>query len=612
MGGASTVSSDAVAPDAVAEVKRPARARWREFCALALEFWTGETKRRAWTLTGLVALCIALQLGAQLSINEWNRKFFDALESKNVQSLGWATALLPALVAFSGLAVSGALVARMTLQMRWREWLTEKLAGWWLEDQRYYRLEIAAAEQTSPEYRIAKDVQLAVDPLVEFAVGFLTALATALAFVEVLWTVGGALEFSLFGVRFVLPGYLGFAAVVYATIAGSLAYFAGRPLIPAVARKNEAEARLLAELTRLKENAESIALIRGDADELTSVLQNYQRVVAAWMRQIHCNGVIATVQSANGALVPLIPLVLVAPKYLAGALTLGAVMQLASAFMSVQIAFNWFIDNSVRVAEWMASANRVDELAEALESLDIGVIMDEKEFIEFGVSDDDTIHLQDLAVAHRNGRVVIAGANVIIPSGEKLLVAGPSGTGKSTLVRALAGLWPWGSGRILLPRNARIVFVPQKPYIPLGALRQAMLYSISDKDITDEMIGGAMRRCGLGYLVKHLDEERRWDQTLSGGERQRTAFVRLLLQRPQIIIMDEATSALDEESQISMLRLFNEDLAGATVISVGHRAGMEDFHDKKLVLERRPAGAHITSRKLEKSLWHLFDDAALY
>lgn len=606
------MSRQATAGGAAAEVKQPDRARWREFCALALEFWTGETRRRAWILTGLVALCIALQLGAQLSVNEWNRKFFDALESRNVESLSWATLLLPALVAFSGAAVSGALVARMTLQMRWREWLTEKLAGWWLDDQRYYRLEIAAAEQTSPEYRIAKDVQLAVDPLVEFAVGFLTALATASAFIGVLWAVGGALEFDLFGFRVVLPGYLGFAAVIYATVAGAVAYVAGRPLVPAVARKNEAEAQLLSELTRLKENAESIALIRGDADELGSILQNYRRVVAAWIRQIHCNGVIATVQSANGALTPLIPLVLVAPKYLSGALTLGAVMQLASAFMTVQIAFNWFIDNSVRVAEWMASANRVDELVEALESLDVGVIMEEKEFIEFGVSDDDKIHIQDLAVAHRNGRIVIAGANVVIPAGEKLLVAGPSGTGKSTLVRALAGLWPWGSGRILLPKDAHIVFVPQKPYIPLGTLRQAMLYSISDMEITDAMIEGALRRCGLSYLVRHLDEEQRWDQTLSGGERQRIAFVRLLLQRPQIIIMDEATSALDEESQVSMLRLFNEDLAGATVISVGHRVGLEDFHDKKLILERRAAGAHITSRKLQKSLWHLFDDAALY
>ncbi|MEF3366730.1 ABC transporter ATP-binding protein/permease [Methylocystis sp. 9N] len=598
--------------DRAPDVERRARPRWRLFGKLALKFWSGETRRHAWLLTFFVALFIALQLAAQLSINAWNRYFFDALESKSVDALWQDVLLLPVLVIFSGLAASGALVARMTMQTHWREWLTETLAGWWLEDQRYYRLEVAADEQTSPEYRIAKDVQLAIDPLVEFAVGFVTAVATAAAFVGVLWTIGGALEFDLFGAHFILPGYLGLAAVAYAATAGGLVYIAGRPLVAAVSQKNEAEAQFLAELTRLKENAESIALIRGDADELMSILQNYKRVVAAWLRQIRCNGVVASFQSANGALVPLIPLVLVSPKYLSGALTLGAVMQLASAFVAVQVALNWFIDNFVRVAEWMASANRVDELTEALEGLDIGVIMGEKEFIDFGVSDDDEIHIEELSVAHRCGRVVVASANVVIPAGEKLLVGGASGTGKSTLVRALAGLWPWGSGRILLPKDAHIVFIPQKPYIPLGTLRQALLYSISDKEITEDMIHGAMRRCGIGYLIKNLDEERRWGQTLSGGERQRLAFARLLLQRPQIIIMDEATSALDEESQISMLRLFNEDLAFATVISVGHRSGMEDFHDKKLVLERRAAGAHITSRKLQKSLWHLFDDAALY
>ena len=598
--------------DVAPEMERRARARWREFCKLALKFWTGGTRRRAWLLTFFVALFIALQLGAQLSINVWNRSFFDALEGKNVDALWRVVIILPALVVFSGLAASGALVARMTMQTHWREWLTKTLAGWWLEDQRYYRLVIAVEERTSPEYRIAKDVQLAIDPLVEFAVGFVTAFATASAFIGVLWTIGGSAELEFLGARIFLPGYLAIAAVVYTAIAGGLAYVAGRPLVAAVAHKNESEAQFLAELTRIRENAESIALIRGDADELSSILQNYQRVVAAWLRQIRRNGVIASVQSANGALVPLVPLVLVAPKYLSGALTLGAVMQLASAFIAVQVALNWLIDNFVRVAEWMASANRVDELAEALESLDIAVIMDEKEFIDFGVSDDDKIHIQDLAVAHRSGRIVVAGANIVISAGDKLLLGGASGTGKSTLVRALAGLWPWGSGRILLPEGAHIVFIPQKPYIPLGTLRQALLYSISDKEITEDMIQGAMRRCGLGYLIRHLDEERRWDQTLSGGERQRIAFARLLLQRPQIIIMDEATSALDEESQASMLRLFNEDLAFATVISVGHRSGMEDFHDKKLLLERRPAGAHMTSRKLQKSLWHLFDDAALY
>lgn len=583
------------------------RPHWLEFLQLAARFWTGESRKRAVLLTVAVAMCVGLQLAAQLGANAWYRFFFDALEKRNASVVTTAIAFLPLLVLFTGLAMSSALVARMVLQVRWREWLTHKLAGWWLQDQRYYRLEIESEEQTSPEYRVARDVQLAIEPLVDFAIGFFTAVVTASAFVGILWSVGGALEFQLGGANFYVPGYLGFAALGYTSVVGAITFFAGRQMVKCVAEKNEREAQFLAELTRIKDNAESIALIRGDADEFRSIVSTYAKVVSAWLLQVRRNGIVASVQSANGAMVPLFPLVLVAPKYLAGDLSLGAVMQLASAFVSVQIALNWLIDNFVRVAEWMASARRVGELIESLESLDIGATMTDSEFIEFGRSDDDRIHLQKLAVAHRDGQVVIAAATIVIEAGEKLLVGGASGTGKSTLVRALAGLWPWGSGRILMPRHARVAFVPQKPYIPHGTLRQALLYSVADIELTEDMLHGAMRRCGLDYLIKYLDEESRWDQMLSGGERQRIAFARMLLQRPQIIIMDEATSALDEGSQTSLLRLFNEDLAYATVISVGHRAGMEDFHDSKIVLERRAAGARVTRRQLEKSLWHLFE-----
>lgn len=595
--------------DAVATKTGPAPSsqHWQKFLKVALLFWTGKTRKRATVLTLAVFLTSGLQLCVQLGANAWNRYFFDALEKHSGSNVATAIGLLVGLVLLTGAAVSAALVTRMVLQTRWREWLTHKLAGWWLEDQRYYRLEIESEIQTSPEYRLARDAQLAIDPLVEFAIGLFTACVTASAFVGILWSVGGGLALEIGGKRLYIPGYLAFASLGYTAIVGAATLLLGGPMVRCVAEKNEREAHFLAELTRIKENAESIALIRGDADEYRSVSAIYAKVVKAWIRQITRNGVVASVQSANGALAPVLPLVLVAPKYLSGDLSLGAVMQLASAFASVQIALSWFIDNFVRVAEWMASARRVGELIESLEGLDIGATMTEQEFIEFGHSDDGRIHLQELAVAHRDGQVVILDANLVIDAGEKLLVGGASGTGKSTLVRALAGLWPWGSGRILMPKGAQIAFVPQKPYIPHGTLRQALLYSVSDLAVTADMIHGAMRRCGLDYLVKYLDDESRWDQTLSGGERQRIAFARMLLQRPDIIIMDEATSALDEGSQTSLLRLLNEDLAYATVISVGHRAGMEDFHDTKLVLERRSAGARIMRRRLEKSLWHLIE-----
>jgi vitamin B12/bleomycin/antimicrobial peptide transport system ATP-binding/permease protein len=584
-----------------------ARLQWYSFIKVALLFWTGKSRARAIGLTAAVFVSVVFQLCVQLGANAWNRYFFDALEKRSGSNVVSAISLLVGLVLLTGAAMSAAMVTKMLLQTRWREWLTHKLAGWWLEDQRYYRLEIESEEQTTAEYRLARDAQLAIEPLVDFAIGLFTACLTASAFVGVLWSVGGGLTLKIAGDELYIPGYLALASLGYTFIVGAATLLLGTPMVRCVAEKNEREAHFLAELTRIKENAESIALIRGDADEFRSVMTIYARVVKAWRRQISRNGIVASVQSANGALAPVLPLVLVAPKYLSGDLSLGAVMQLASAFTSVQIALSWFVDNFVRVAEWMASARRVGELIESLDGLDIGATMTEQEFIEFGHSLDDRIRLQDLAVAHRDGQVVILDANLVINPGEKLLVGGASGTGKSTLVRALAGLWPWGSGRILMPKDVQIAFVPQKPYIAHGTLRQALLYSVDDAVVTADMIEGAMRRCGLDYLIKHLDDEARWDQTLSGGERQRIAFARMLLQRPHIIIMDEATSALDEGSQTSLLRLLNEDLSYATVISVGHRAGMEDFHDTKLMLERRPAGARIIRRKLEKSLWHLIE-----
>jgi len=424
-------------------------------------------------------------------------------------------------------------------------------------------------------------------------------------FAAILWQVAGS-HFTLGGTEIVIPSYMALAAIVYAVIASLAAYFAGRPLVPRIAAKNEAEAQFRAEMTRLRENAESVALIKGDADERLSVGENYGRVVAAWLQVIRQQGIIAIVLNTNGALFPIVPLLLVAPKYLSGEITLGAVMQVVAAFSAVQAALIWFVDNFVRLAEWFASVTRVDELTEALEAVDIGTIMEGETQIELGESEDGAIHIADLSVAHSNGRIVIADASVVIAPGEKVLVAGESGSGKSTLIRALAGLWPWGSGTIEMPRGKRVAFVPQKPYLPLGTLRDTLLYPEAESRVDDETVRQALERCGLAYMGHRLDEEERWDQILSGGERQRVAFARLLIQKPDIIIMDEATSALDEGSQDSLLGLIETDLTDATVISVGHRPGLEDFHERKITLEKRDAGAHLTSKRLTRSLWRLF------
>lgn len=603
MARSQTIDGASTASSVSAEGKR---SRFREFFRIASGFWSGGTARRAWFLTGLVLIFAAAQIAAAVGMNAWNRWFFDALEKKDVGGVWTVALLLPLLIAASALTLSGLVVTRMMLQVRWREYLTHRLTGWWIADQRYYRLQFTEENNAAPEYRIADDVRLAIEPLVEFAIGLLSAFVTAATFAAILWTVAGAANFTLAGLNFYIPSYMAVAAIIYACIASFAAYFAGRPLVKKVADKNEMEALFRAEMTRLRENAESVALIKGDADERSSVNASYADVVQSWITIVRQQGVIALVLNTNGALFPVVPLLLISPKYLSGEVTLGAVMQVVAAFSAVQAALIWFVDNFVRLAEWYASVTRVDELAEQLQSLDIATVAALDGRIELGESDDDAIHLHNLSIAHANGAIVIAEASVSIAMGEKVLIAGESGTGKSTLIRALAGLWPWGNGAISVPRNRKIAFVPQKPYLPNGNFRSVLLYPHSDSPTDDKDIIAALDRCGLGYMAKRLDNEEAWDRILSGGERQRVAFVRLVIQRPDIIILDEATSALDEDSQHSLMSLFDDELKDATVISVGHRTGLEDYHSRKILLHKKPAGTSLTASSTRFSLRRLF------
>lgn len=572
----------------------------RRFFTMALRFWK-EKPKQAWFWTIGVLVMTGLNVLALVATNKWNRYFYDALEKKDGATLWHAVILFSGIVVATVITVTGVMVFRMMLQMRWRAWLTDHVAGWWLADQRYYRLNFTAPEQGAPEFRIADDSRQAVEPLVEFALGFLQAVVQAITFAAILWQVAGSYTLTLGATTIVIPAYMAVAAVLYALIVSLLAYLTGRPLVPRIDRRAEAEAQFRASMTRRRENAESIALIKGDADELASLRESYGDVVRRWIMVIRQQAIITTVLSANGAIFAVLPLFLVAPKYLQGEMSLGAVMQVVAAFMTVQAALIWFVDNFVRLAEWFTSVRRVDELVVALTDIDVGTNMSDEQSIRMVEGAGSDIKIDNLQVAFTNGRVVINDANVVISEGEKVLIGGESGTGKSTLIRAIAGLWPWGSGSITLPKDASIAFVPQKAYMPRGTLREALLYPAGAGAVDEASITQALRRCGLDYMEKKLDETENWDQVLSGGERQRIAFARLMLQKPKIIVMDEATSALDENSQASLLSLLNEGLAQSTVLSVGHRPGLEEYHSRKIELHREVLGARMTSRSLRRT-----------
>lgn len=302
------------------------------------------------------------------------------------------------------------------------------------------------------------------------------------------------------------------------------------------------------------------------------------------------------VSQGSSLIAPVVPLLLCAPKFLEGSMSLGQVMQAASAFTIVQSAFGWLVDNYPRLADWNACARRIASLMMSLDGLERAELGDGFGRIKRGETSDETmLGLHDLSVTLDDGTAVVGDTEVDIEPGERLLVAGESGTGKSTLVRAIAGLWPWGGGSVNFHPDRRLFMLPQKPYVPSGTLRRAAAYPAAEEDWTVEQIGEALDKVGLSHLKEKIEEDAPWDQTLSGGEKQRLAFARLFLHNPDIIVLDEATSALDEKSQDSMMELLTKEMPNATVVSVAHRAELEAFHSRKIVLERRKGGARLVS-----------------
>ena len=594
---------------AAAASERPFSARL--FLNRAVGFWTGPDRRNAWLWTaGALALVFA-NLAVNVGINRWNKWFFDALERKDGTTLWTAVIVIVVLVAL-GAAFAVAMVwCRMTLQVKWRQWLTGEMLARWLSEQRYYRLAVTDDEQINPEYRIADDLRLASEPVVEFAVGFINALLAAVTFVGILFWVGGSLTIDDRRHQRMDSGLHRLAAVLYATATSVLTYLIGSPLVDRVAAKNEAEAQFRYELTRVRENAESIALIKGADDERERLNETFATVAARWLDVVrqHCH--LTWILNGNAFFAPVFPVLLAAPKYLAGELTLGSVMQIAAAFIAVLTALNWFAENFIRLAEWSASARRAQELHEALDEMDDDTARTAAIVVE-NTSQAD-IEMMDLSIVHRDGRVVIDDTDIKVKPGERVLLGGESGSGKSTLIRAIAGLWPWGEGRILIPAGAKVAFVPQRPYIPLGTLRDAIAYPVEGSLLADQRAKAVLKDVGLGYLADKLDtEEERWDQTLSGGERQRVAFARLLIDEPNIIIMDEATAALDIDSEFRLLTLLFERLPNATIFSVGHRPGLQELHSRLLTLQRRPGGGRIVQTKTrDRDAWKRLKGAAV-
>jgi vitamin B12/bleomycin/antimicrobial peptide transport system ATP-binding/permease protein len=563
------------------------------FWDAALGFWRRGAGPTAWMLTSLVVVLAFVNLALQYRLNVWNRAMFDALDHKDGSGvLRQSLIFLPLTIGSVGLAAAS-VYARMTTQRRWRTWLNGHVLDRWISSGRYYQLNLVPGDHQNPEYRVAEDLRLSCEAPVDFAAGILSAVLSAVTFIGVLWFIGGTLTVTLGGTTLDIPGFLVIAAVVYAVLASGAMTIIGRRFVAVSEKKNQAEAEYRYALTRVREYGESIALLGGEGEErwsldnaFQSVLGRWRELVTQWMRT-------TIVSQTSSAFVPVLPILLCAPKYVAGSMTLGEVMQASSAFVTVQVAFNWLVDNYPRLADWTASARRLGSLLVSLDRLEEADREEGTGRITRGETDGMALRLRNLSVTLDDGSAVVNEADVDIARGEKVLVVGESGTGKSTLVRAISGLWPWGEGEILIQSNARLFLMPQQPYVPLGTLRRAATYPQAPEEIDESVVRQTLEEVGLGEFVARLDEEARWEDILSGGEKQRLAIARALMQRPDIVVMDEATAALDPSSQEQLMRLLLEKLPDATVVSVGHRPELEQFHSRKLVLAHHSEGARL-------------------
>jgi vitamin B12/bleomycin/antimicrobial peptide transport system ATP-binding/permease protein len=566
------------------------------FWISAKGFWGKGGDRLAWIFSiGLLILIVA-NVGFQYGINVWNRAIFDAIEKRDSGGVLYLTGIFFPLAIGSVLLGVIQVFTRMGIQRRWRAWLTNSVLSRWLSSGRYYQLNLVSGDHKNPEHRIAEDLRVSTDAPVDFAAGVTSAFLSATTFIVVLWTIGGALTVTVAGSVITIPGFLVIAAVLYAAIASGSIMTIGRSFVQVSEDKNQAEAEFRYTLIRVRENGESIALLGGEEEERDGIDKNFTKVLRQWARLAGQHMRTTLVSQGSSLIAPVVPVLLCAPKFLDGSMTLGQVMQAASAFTIVQSAFGWLVDNYPRLADWNACARRIASLMMSLDALERAERGDGIGRIQRGETEGEAmLSLKDLSVTLDDGTAVVGEAEVVVEPGERLLVAGESGTGKSTLVRAIAGLWPWGGGSIDFHPDRRLFMLPQKPYVPSGTLRRAVAYPGAAEDWTVQAVGEALDKVGLGHLKQKIEEDAPWDQTLSGGEKQRLAFARLLLHNPDIIVLDEATSALDEKSQDKMMELMNREMPNATVVSVGHRAELEAFHSRKIVLERRKGGAKLVS-----------------
>lgn len=535
-------------------------------------YWNSEEK---WRARGLLAAVVGLALAMvyiDVMLNAWNRDFYNALESKNFTEFK-AQLWRFSYIVFIYIAVSiYRIYLAQALGMRWRAWMTRQYMDAWLENQAYYRIEQTHTAD-NPDQRIAEDLEQLTTGSLSLSLGLLSSVITLLSFIGILWSVSGPISFMLGAQDITVSGYMVWFAVLYAIVGSAAVWWIGRPLVEQNFNQQRFEADFRFGLIRIRENAESIALYRGELKERQQLTARFAHIFTNWWSIMRTTKRLNITSTFYAQFALIFPFLVGAPRYFAGAITLGDLMQISSAFGHVQEALSWFIDAFSSLATWKASVNRLAGFHSAVEQARTQV-----SGITVTVKDARAIQFNDVALYLPNGQSLTSKFTAEIKKGKNILVTGPSGCGKSTLFRAVAGIWPYGIGDIHIPANTKLLFLPQKGYLPIGTLREAVTYPSVENTYADKMIHHYLDLCWLPHLKESLDMADNWSQRLSPGEQQRLAFVRAFLLQPEIIFLDEATSAVDAATEEHLYGLMFRELPQTTMISIAHRDAVAKYH----------------------------------
>lgn len=560
----------------------------RSFMGLSRGWWSGSTAPKAWFWTLALASMILVNVGVNVLMNGWHGWFFNALERKDGAAASMAMAAFPLIVVAAAAVGVMILKTRETLQVHWRQWLSAKLIDLWVDRLRFQRLGPSGLEPANPEYRIADDVRWATEPLVDFAIGLLSAIITVVTFVGILWSIGGSLTLGEGERAVTIPAYLVLAAILYGIAVSTLMLLVGRRLPQHYARRNESEAKFRFGLMRLRDSADAIAIGNGQFSERKAIGQTYETLAKRWLAVIGERAKLTWITNGNGALVPVVPLLLAAPKYLSGDMSLGSVVQVAAAFVQVQIAFNWILENFMRIAEWLASARRVNDLAESIDALE-AMTPDMRASPKTLAGAAGVLVVHDLVLKDRDGRKLAGPISFELRQGQSLHLGSLGPEAASAVLRALADQWSWGSGVVARDPQARIGAAAQRMRWAETQLGELLAATNPDRIQDAEQVRAVLLRVGLGDLSQRLDETANWDQILSEAERQRLAFARLHLAAPEIVLIDDALHALDEADAAALFADLRAALPAAMLVTAGGSAVLETSASQTLDTGKAPA-----------------------